>query len=96
MPIELRGDAGDDEVLRRAVEFFRVYQGAIRGRCHNFADMVPLGGRTMDRNPGYSAADNGAFEHVLVDEYQDINPGQVETRRPGSWRRASALGSRRR
>jgi DNA helicase-2/ATP-dependent DNA helicase PcrA len=40
--------------------------------------MVPLVVRTMDNNPGYAAAITGAYDHVLVDEYQDINPGQVE------------------
>ena len=69
----------DDEVLRRAVEFFRVYEHALRDAgAIDFADMVPLVVRTMDKNPGYAAAVTGAYDHVLVDEYQDINPGQVE------------------
>jgi DNA helicase-2/ATP-dependent DNA helicase PcrA len=68
----------DDEVLHNAVEFFRVYERALRDAgAIDFADMVPLVVRTMDRNPGYAAAITGAFDHVLVDEYQDINPGQV-------------------
>ena len=32
----------------------------------------------MDGNPAYAAAVTGAFDHLLVDEYQDVNPGQVE------------------
>jgi DNA helicase-2/ATP-dependent DNA helicase PcrA len=32
----------------------------------------------MDRHPDYAAAITGAYDHVLVDEYQDINPGQVQ------------------
>jgi DNA helicase II / ATP-dependent DNA helicase PcrA len=69
----------DDEVLRRAVEFFRVYESARRDAgAIDFADMVPLVVRTMDNNPGYASAITGAYDHVLVDEYQDINPGQVE------------------
>jgi DNA helicase II / ATP-dependent DNA helicase PcrA len=68
----------DDEVLRRAVEFFCVYERALRNAgAIDFADMVPLVVRTMDKNPGYAAAMTGAYDHVLVDEYQDINPGQV-------------------
>jgi DNA helicase-2/ATP-dependent DNA helicase PcrA len=67
-----------DEVLRRAVEFFRVYEGALReAGAIDFADMVPLMVRTMERNHAYAAAITGAYDHVLVDEYQDINPGQI-------------------
>jgi len=69
----------DDEAQRRAVEFFRVYENALRDAgAIDFADMVPRVVRAMDRNPGYAAAVTGAFDHVLVDEYQDVNPGQVE------------------
>src|SRR5712671_6906489 len=68
----------DDEVRRRAVEFFRIYERALRDAgAIDFADMVPLVVRTMERNPGYAAAITGAYDHVLVDEYQDINPGQI-------------------
>jgi DNA helicase II / ATP-dependent DNA helicase PcrA len=68
----------DDEVLRRAVEFFRVYERALReAGAIDFADMVPLVVRTMESNPAYAAATTGAYDHMLVDEYQDINPGQV-------------------
>src|SRR5215471_6332562 len=70
--------APEDEILRRAVEFFRVYGRALRDAgAIDFADMVPLVVRTMDKNPGYATAITGAYDHVLVDEYQDINPGQV-------------------
>jgi ATP-dependent DNA helicase UvrD/PcrA len=69
----------DDEVLGRAVEFFRVYESALRDAgAIDFADMVPLLIGTMDKHPVYAAVITGAYDHVLVDEYQDINPGQVE------------------
>src|ERR1700694_5144705 len=69
----------DDEVLVRAVEFFRVYENALRSAgAIDFADMVPLMVRALDNNPQYAASITGAYAHVLVDEYQDINPGQVE------------------
>ena len=69
----------EDEVLRHAAEFFRVYELALRDAgAIDFADMVPLVVRAIDHNPGYAAAMTGAFDHVLVDEYQDINPGQVQ------------------
>jgi DNA helicase II / ATP-dependent DNA helicase PcrA len=68
-----------DEVLAGAVEFFRVYESALKqAGAIDFADMVPLVVRAMDRNPGYAARITGAFDHVLVDEYQDINPAQIE------------------
>jgi DNA helicase II / ATP-dependent DNA helicase PcrA len=68
----------DDEVLRRAVAFFRAYEHALReAGAIDFADMVPLVVRTMESNPAYAAAITGAYDHLLVDEYQDINPGQV-------------------
>jgi DNA helicase-2/ATP-dependent DNA helicase PcrA len=68
----------DDEVLCHAVEFFRVYECALHDAgAIDFADMVPLVVRAMDRNPDYAAGITGAYDHVLVDEYQDINPGQV-------------------
>src|SRR5712692_6785342 len=69
----------NDEVLRNAVEFFRVYEKALRNAgAIDFADMVPLVVRAMDSNPAYAATMTGAFDHLLVDEYQDVNPGQVE------------------
>ncbi len=68
----------DDEVRRRAVEFFRVYECTLReAGAIDFADMVPLLVRTMQSNPAYAAAMTGAYDHILVDEYQDINPGQI-------------------
>ncbi len=69
----------DDEVLRNAVDFFKVYEKALRSAgAIDFADMVPLVVRAMDRNPAYAAKITGAYDHLLVDEYQDVNPGQVE------------------
>jgi DNA helicase II / ATP-dependent DNA helicase PcrA len=68
----------DDEVLRGAVDFFRVYEKALRAAgAIDFADMVPLVVKAMDHHADYARAITGAFDHVLVDEYQDVNPGQV-------------------
>jgi DNA helicase II / ATP-dependent DNA helicase PcrA len=69
----------DDEVLKNALDFFRVYEKALRSAgAIDFADMVPLLVGAMDKNPSYAAAITGAYDHVLVDEYQDVNPGQVQ------------------
>jgi DNA helicase II / ATP-dependent DNA helicase PcrA len=68
----------DDEILANAVEFFKVYEKALQAAgAIDFADMVPLLVRAMDKNSAYAATITGAYDHVLVDEYQDVNPGQV-------------------
>jgi DNA helicase II / ATP-dependent DNA helicase PcrA len=68
----------DDEVLRNATEFFSVYETVRRkAGAIDFADIVPLVAAAMDNDPAYAAAITHAYDHVLVDEYQDVNPGQV-------------------
>src|SRR5436190_17049496 len=68
-----------DEMLVKAVGFFKVYEQALRSAgAIDFADMVPLLVGAMDKHPAYASAITGAFDHLLVDEYQDVNPGQVE------------------
>jgi DNA helicase II / ATP-dependent DNA helicase PcrA len=68
-----------DDVLLNAVEFFTVYELArTNARAIDFADMVPLLFRAMDNDAAYARAVTGAYDHLLVDEYQDVNPGQVE------------------
>ncbi len=73
------GIDGSDEVLVNAAHFFSVYQRALKSAgAIDFADMVPLVVRAMARDAAYAEAITGAYDHLLVDEYQDINPGQVE------------------
>jgi DNA helicase-2/ATP-dependent DNA helicase PcrA len=68
----------DDEVLVEAVKYFQVYQQALRDACAiDFADMVPLVVKAMTETESYRRSITSAFDHVLVDEYQDVNPGQV-------------------
>jgi DNA helicase II / ATP-dependent DNA helicase PcrA len=68
-----------DEALASAVDFFRVYEKALRSAgAIDFADMVPLVVNAMDKHSDYAASITGAFDHLLVDEYQDVNPGQVK------------------
>lgn len=70
--------AGKDEVMQDAAQFFRVYEAAQKAAgAIDFADMVPLVTNAMDRNQDYRRAVTGAFDHLLVDEYQDVNPGQI-------------------
>jgi DNA helicase II / ATP-dependent DNA helicase PcrA len=69
----------NDEALVNAVNFFRVYENALQSAgAIDFADMVPLVVRAMDKSSAYAATITGAYDHLLVDEYQDVNPGQVE------------------
>ena len=68
----------DDDVLTEAVRYFRVYEQALSAAgAIDFADMVPLVAKAMTNNASYRRAITGAYDHVLVDEYQDVNPGQV-------------------
>ena len=68
----------DDEVLKNATEFFSVYETVRRkAGAIDFADIVPLVAAAIDNDPAYAAAITHAYDHVLVDEYQDVNPGQV-------------------
>jgi DNA helicase-2/ATP-dependent DNA helicase PcrA len=70
--------ANGDKVLLRAVPFFRVYEMALKeAGAIDFADMVPLVVKAMDRSEPYRRRTTGAYDHLLVDEYQDVNPGQI-------------------
>jgi DNA helicase-2/ATP-dependent DNA helicase PcrA len=69
---------GNDDVLREAVKYFRVYEKALQAAgAIDFADMVPMLVSSMRRNESYRRSITGAYDHVLVDEYQDVNPGQI-------------------
>lgn len=66
-----------EEVGKSAVEFFRVYEEALnRAGAIDFADMVPRLVQAMDRDPHHGRSIVRAYDHLLVDEYQDVNPGQ--------------------
>lgn len=68
----------DDEVLNEAVKYFRVYQQALQdASAIDFADMVPLVVKAMTENQSYRRSITCAYDHLLVDEFQDVNPGQV-------------------
>ena len=68
----------DDDVMAEAAKYFHVYEQAQRAAgAIDFADMVPLVAKAMARNEAYRGSITGAYDHVLVDEYQDVNPGQI-------------------
>ncbi len=67
----------DDEVGRLAVRFFRVYEAALaEAGAIDFADMVPKLLQAIANHPAYGRTIADAVDHLLVDEYQDINLGQ--------------------
>lgn len=69
----------DNEVLAAAATYFRVYEQALQAAgAIDFADMVPLVAKAMTANASYRRAITGATDHLLVDEYQDVNPGQIK------------------
>ncbi len=74
--------------LKQAVEpvpppeikpLFRAYQDALeRAEMLDLDDLVPGAARALKGDASLAAAWAGRFGHVLVDEYQDANPAQVE------------------
>src|SRR5207248_7675640 len=69
----------NNEVLVNAVNFFSVYQQALESAgAIDFADMVPLVVRAMAKDAVYSDTVTNRYDHLLIDEYQDVNPGQVQ------------------
>jgi DNA helicase-2/ATP-dependent DNA helicase PcrA len=74
----LENAANGDEMLLKAVSFFRVYEMALKETgAIDFADMVPLVVKAMDGSETCRCRITGAYDHLLVDEYQDVNPGQI-------------------
>lgn len=62
----------------KAVPFFAEYEAALReAGAIDFADMAPLLEQAMRRHPAFRQMVVEAFDHLLVDEYQDVNPGQL-------------------
>jgi DNA helicase II / ATP-dependent DNA helicase PcrA len=69
----------DDEVMGEAARYFRIYENAQRhAGAIDFADMVPLVAKAMTGNAAFRQSITGAYDHLLVDEYQDVNPGQLQ------------------
>jgi superfamily I DNA/RNA helicase len=63
---------------QRTVKYFQIYEQALRDACAiDFADMIPLVVKAMTENESCRRSIASAYDHVLVDEYQDVNPGQV-------------------
>ncbi|MCD9624987.1 UvrD-helicase domain-containing protein [Rhabdothermincola salaria] len=62
-----------DEVAR----IFAAYEDARRRqRMVDFDDLLRLCARDLDRDPDFAAAQRWRFQHLFVDEFQDVNPLQ--------------------
>ncbi|MFZ5587551.1 MAG: UvrD-helicase domain-containing protein [Thermodesulfobacteriota bacterium] len=58
--------------------WFRAYQDALAGAgALDLDDLVRRAAQLLAADPGLAAAWRGRFAHLLVDEYQDVNPAQV-------------------
>ncbi|HIJ62128.1 MAG TPA: ATP-dependent helicase [Rhodospirillaceae bacterium] len=67
------------DYFAEAVKFFRVYEQALEmAGAIDFADMVPRLDAAMLADEAYRRRVTGAFEHLLVDEFQDVNAGQMQ------------------
>lgn len=75
--------ANDDDRIaaEKAAEVARVYAVyEVRKRqlnCVDFGDLVSLPVRLLEGNPGILAHCQAKYDHVLVDEYQDVNRSSV-------------------
>jgi DNA helicase-2/ATP-dependent DNA helicase PcrA len=67
----------EDRLGWLALPFFTVYEQALRAAgAIDFADMVPVLLKAIADHPAYGESIGRTVDHLLVDEYQDINPGQ--------------------
>jgi DNA helicase-2/ATP-dependent DNA helicase PcrA len=68
-----RGDAA----LQEAAEAYGRYQKALAEEGgFDFGDLIMELVRGLETDEGYRARVAGFFDHLLIDEYQDINPAQ--------------------
>ncbi len=69
--------ARDDSSLLEAAEAYGRYQRALAEEGgFDFGDLIMELVRGLEADEGYRARIAGFFDHLLIDEYQDINPAQ--------------------
>jgi superfamily I DNA/RNA helicase len=65
------------EVAEKALEVaqvYAIYEDALRkADAVDFGDLVMLSARLLETHPDVAAETQARFEHLLVDEYQDVN-----------------------
>ncbi|NKN09564.1 UvrD-helicase domain-containing protein [Rhizobium laguerreae] len=74
-------DAETREAAERAVEVARVYatyeQLKRNAHCIDFGDLVALPVQLLEKDAAIRATLQAQYDHVLVDEYQDVNRSSV-------------------
>ena len=73
--------AKDIEVAERVLEVARVYEAyetlKRQAHCVDFGDLVSMPVRLLEGNAAVRAHFRNQYDHVLVDEYQDVNRSSV-------------------
>ncbi len=74
-------DPAGREIAERAAEVAQVYAAYERlkraAKCVDFGDLISLPVRLLETNTAIRAALQAQYDHVLVDEYQDVNRSSV-------------------
>ena len=74
---------GDEDIAaaEKAIEIARVYAAyetlKRQSRCVDFGDLVSLPVRLLEENEAIRSHIQATYDHVLVDEYQDVNHSSV-------------------
>jgi DNA helicase II / ATP-dependent DNA helicase PcrA len=72
----------------RIAELYRTYEDEKqRARMIDFDDLLRLCGHLLETEPAFAAAQRWRFQHLFVDEFQDVNPLQL--RLLDAWRGTS-------
>lgn len=76
-----KADAEAEVAAERVIEIGRFY-GAYEtmkhaASCIDFGDLVSLPVRFLEENPSIGDVLRDTYEHVLVDEYQDVNRASI-------------------
>ena len=81
MAAKAEGDAEAREIAERAGEVARVYAAyeTLKRSAHrvDFGDLVALPVQLLEREAAIRATLQAQYDHVLVDEYQDVNRSSV-------------------
>lgn len=65
-------------VMQDILDLYKKYDDSLKKDCLvQFADQEPLANQFLDANPDYLEKRYG-FEHIVVDEFQDSNDGQLD------------------
>ena len=75
------GSADDRKAAERALEVARAYDAyetlKRRAHCVDFGDLVSMPVRLLEGDPAVRVHLQNQYDHVLVDEYQDVNRSSI-------------------